>query len=387
MSAHGGAGWCLTDTSQRYYTTEGCEKGGSTSPRRSAGGLITKSLIRTKALKWHLAKVHSVYLIRGWIILKVSLWCHQQRMQEASVSLLCRIYAHLHSAEATCYHLAAGNKDHPWNAILRLPAGWRQPECFADEPSAPKRVKHRNRLFYSDQSKFCVFHLSPRDVRVGRTQQTEKVDPSPVLLWISDTFQSFRLRLVCVLMSHLSRMVSMVPVLLDETCSKASAGSCSLLVPRLCRVWWTRQTRRGRTRVQSIKVLRLPFVSMRRSCGSKQSQQPKLKTKIKIIYSWNNIEIMLVKKEQKGTLASPEFLRFGVDVTDGDRLAPLIRSLSKKVADALKENIRRQNCISEPLHGNLRITAEQPELIKANLEMDVQNGLSKNTGSRRRVRH
>lgn len=45
----------------------------------------------------------------------------------------------------------------------------------------------------------------------------------------------------------------------------------------------------------------------------------------------------------------------------------------KKVADTLKENIRRQNCISEPLHGTLQIAAEQPELIKANLEMDVQN--------------
>lgn len=106
------------------------------------GGAHHSSLIRMKALKWHLAKVHLVYLIRGWIILKVSLWCHQQPMQEASVSLLCRIYAHLHSAEAACYHLAASNKDHPWNAILRLPAGWRQPECLADEPSAPKRVKH-----------------------------------------------------------------------------------------------------------------------------------------------------------------------------------------------------------------------------------------------------
>lgn len=67
------------------------------------------------------------------------------------------------------------------------------------------------------------------------------------------------------------------------------------------------------------------------------------------------------------------FLCFGVGVKDGDRLALLICSLSKKVADTLKGNIRRQNRISEPLHGNLQITAEQPELIKANLEMDVQN--------------
>lgn len=111
--------------------------------------------------------MHSVYLIRGWIILKVSPWCHQPRMQEASVSLLCRIYAHLHSAEAACYHLAAGKKDHPWNAILRLPAGCRQPKYFADELSAPKRVKHRNRLFYADQSKFHVFHLSLQDFCVG----------------------------------------------------------------------------------------------------------------------------------------------------------------------------------------------------------------------------
>lgn len=195
--------------------------------------------------------MHSVYLIRGWIILKVSLWCHQQRMQEASVSLLCRIYAHLHSAEATCYHLAAGNKDHPWNAILRLPAGWQQSECFADEPSAPKRAKHPNRLFYSDQSKFRVFHLSRPDVRVGRNSHNKQ------RRWIHQRFFSsefptrFSLSVSGWFVFWYLTWAGWFPYFLlcwMQTCSRASAGSCSLLVPRLCRVWWTRRTRRGRTR-------------------------------------------------------------------------------------------------------------------------------------------
>lgn len=67
--------------------------------------------------------------------------------------------------------------------------------------------------------------------------------------------------------------------------------------------------------------------------------------------------------------------------------------VKKKVADTVKEDIKRQNRISEPLHRNLQITVEQPELIKANLEMDVQNNRfflgeikNKNNGSRCRVK-